>query len=51
MSQDNCIFCKIIAKEIPAQIVYENEHVLAFDDLNPYTLPCFSDPQKAHHFW
>ena len=39
MSQDNCIFCKIIAKEIPAQIVYENEHVLAFDDLNPQA-PC-----------
>lgn len=30
-----CIFCKIISKEIPAKIVYENEHVLAFNDINP----------------
>ena len=39
MSQDNCIFCKIVAKEIPAQVVYEDEHVLAFEDLNPQA-PC-----------
>ena len=39
MSQDNCIFCKIVAKDIPAQIIYENEHVLAFEDLNPQA-PC-----------
>lgn len=30
-----CIFCKIISKEISAKIVYENEHVLAFNDINP----------------
>jgi histidine triad (HIT) family protein len=29
-----CIFCKIIAKEIPADIVYEDEAVLAFNDIN-----------------
>ncbi len=29
------IFCKIINKEIPAEIVYEDEHVLAFKDINP----------------
>ncbi len=32
---DNCIFCKIINKEIPSKIVYEDEKVLAFDDINP----------------
>lgn len=32
---DNCIFCKIIAKQIPAAIVYEDEDVLAFKDINP----------------
>ncbi len=32
---DNCIFCKIINKEIPSKIVLENEHVIAFEDLNP----------------
>ncbi len=31
----NCIFCKIIKKEIPAEIVFENENVIAFKDLNP----------------
>ncbi len=39
MSHNNCIFCKIIAKEIPARVVYEDAHVLAFDDLNPQA-PC-----------
>jgi len=29
------IFSKIIRKEIPADIVFENEHVLAFRDINP----------------
>jgi histidine triad (HIT) family protein len=31
----SCLFCKIIAKEIPAQIVFENDHVLAFKDIHP----------------
>ena len=31
----NTIFSKIIAKEIPADIVYESENVLAFRDINP----------------
>jgi len=31
----SCIFCKIANKEIPSQIVFENEHVLAFRDLSP----------------
>ncbi|XXY44431.1 histidine triad nucleotide-binding protein [Sorangium sp. So ce269] len=30
-----CIFCKIANKEIPAKVVFEDEHVLAFHDLNP----------------
>ncbi len=32
---DNCIFCKIINKEVPSKIVYEDEKVLAFNDINP----------------
>ncbi|MEA3392650.1 MAG: histidine triad nucleotide-binding protein [Candidatus Marinimicrobia bacterium] len=32
---DNCIFCKIGAKEIPSDVVYEDDHLLAFRDLNP----------------
>ena len=30
-----CIFCRIIAKEIPSQIILEKENMIAFRDLNP----------------
>jgi histidine triad (HIT) family protein len=36
MSQSNCLFCKILAGEIPADIVYESESVIAFRDINPH---------------
>lgn len=32
---DKCIFCKIADGEIPASKVYEDEHVVAFNDINP----------------
>ncbi|MBM6784600.1 histidine triad nucleotide-binding protein [Collinsella tanakaei] len=32
---DDCIFCKIAAHEIPSTVVYEDDLVMAFDDLNP----------------
>ena len=32
---DDCIFCKIIKGEIPADIVYENDMVIGFKDINP----------------
>ena len=31
----SCLFCKIINREIPASIVYEDDQVLAFTDINP----------------
>ncbi|MBI5055349.1 MAG: histidine triad nucleotide-binding protein [Nitrospirae bacterium] len=31
----NCLFCKIIEKKIPAKTVYEDDRVLAFEDINP----------------
>lgn len=31
----DCVFCKIINREIPSQIVYEDEKVIAFKDINP----------------
>jgi|ERR1022692_373024 histidine triad (HIT) family protein len=37
MSQSDCIFCKIVAGELPATIVDEDEHTLAFMDINPAT--------------
>jgi len=30
-----CIFCKIANKEIPAQLLYEDDLVVAFNDINP----------------
>ena len=32
---ENCLFCKIIAGEIPSEKVYEDDEVLAFKDINP----------------
>lgn len=37
----SCLFCKLIDKQIPAEILYEDDHVLAFKDINP---------QAPHHF-
>jgi len=31
----NCLFCKIIAGEIPSQVVYEDDRVFAFKDIAP----------------
>jgi len=31
----DCLFCKIIKREIPGSIVFEDDHVLAFNDINP----------------
>ena len=31
----DCLFCKIIAGEIPSSKVYEDENVFAFKDINP----------------
>ena len=30
-----CLFCKIVARTIPAALVYEDDMVVAFDDINP----------------
>ena len=37
MSEPDCIFCKIAAGELPAQIVDEDERTIAFMDINPAT--------------
>jgi len=31
----DCLFCKIVRREIPGSIVYEDDRVLAFNDINP----------------
>jgi len=30
-----CLFCRIVNREIPAKVVYDDERVLAFEDINP----------------
>lgn len=35
MSQENCLFCKIVAGEIPSEKVYEDEVCIAFNDISP----------------
>ncbi len=32
---ESCLFCKIIEKEIPGKIVYEDEQILCFHDVDP----------------
>ncbi|MFL5827072.1 MAG: HIT family protein [Thermoleophilaceae bacterium] len=34
---DDCIFCKIVAGELPSARIYEDEHAIAFLDINPWT--------------
>lgn len=36
----DCLFCKIAQGAIPANIIYRDDHILAFDDINP---------QAPHH--
>ena len=35
MTDETCLFCKIIAGEIPSDTVYEDDLVVAFNDINP----------------
>ena len=35
MTQENCIFCKIVAGDIPAAKIYEDDHVFGFLDIEP----------------
>ncbi|WP_285776512.1 histidine triad nucleotide-binding protein [Microtetraspora sp. NBRC 13810] len=45
----DCLFCKIAAKEIPADLVYETERTLAFRDINPQAPTHVLVVSKAHH--
>lgn len=48
---DNCIFCKIGNKEIPAHIVYEDENFVAFLDINPQSPGHCQVIPKKHYRW
>ncbi len=56
---ENCLFCKIAAKQIPASVVYEDDELMAFKDINPAApvhllvipklhLPTLSDCDASH---
>ena len=46
---ENCIFCKIIAGQLPCEKVYEDEEVLAFLDINPISQGHTLVIPKAHY--
>ncbi|MGD9395194.1 MAG: HIT family protein [Candidatus Thorarchaeota archaeon] len=37
MSEENCLFCKIVRGEMPSSIIFEDEHSIAFMDVFPVT--------------
>lgn len=45
---DNCLFCKIIAQDIEANIIYEDDEMLAFNDVNPQAPVHFLLIPKEH---
>ena len=45
---DNCLFCKIAAKQIPSSTVYEDDELLAFKDIHPAAPVHFLIIPKVH---
>ena len=48
---DNCIFCRIIKKEIPAHIVYEDDDIIVFLDKAQYVWGHIMVVPKKHSRW
>jgi len=48
---DDCIFCKIVKGEIPAEKIYEDELILAFLDINPVNYGHVLVIPKEHYQW
>jgi len=46
---NECIFCKIIKKEVPAYIVYEDDYSIAFLDINPVSTGHILVVPKKHY--
>ena len=46
---DDCIFCKIVKKEIPSTIIYEDDNFLAFLDIAPANKGHTLVIPKEHH--
>jgi histidine triad (HIT) family protein len=46
---ESCIFCKIVRKQAPVSIIYENETVMAFLDIRPLNMGHMLIVPKAHY--
>jgi len=46
---DDCIFCKIVSGQIPAEKVFENDAVVAFNDINPQAPTHVLIVPKSHY--
>ena len=45
----SCVFCKIVAGDIPCKKVYEDDALFAFEDVNPAAPNTYSDhPEKTY---
>lgn len=50
MTRDpDCLFCKIVADEVPAEVVADNEHAVAFRDVNPQAPTHVLVVPRDHH--
>src|SRR4051812_6997435 len=47
-TDNNCVFCKIVARQIPATVIHEDEHILAFMDLGQVNPGHVLIAAKAH---
>ena len=45
----DCLFCKILNKDIPADIIYEDDKLIAFNDINPQAKIHFLVISKTHY--
>lgn len=50
-TKENCVFCKIVAGEIPSEKVYEDENFLAFLDIRPQSPGHTQVIPKNHFRW
>jgi len=51
VAMDDCVFCRIVRKEIPAYVVYEDQDFLAFLDIHPQSPGHTQIIPKKHYRW
>ena len=49
MFDESCIFCKIVQKQAPSSIIYEDEEVMVFLDIRPLNIGHTLVIPKAHY--